>query len=103
VFTRSRLADTELLGDEHPTDTVLDEVAVGGGLISGITAWYMGNIKIVSVEPEAAPTLYRALEAERPFEAGAGGIAADSLAPRRVGELMFPSATLCRPRRAGHG
>jgi threonine dehydratase len=44
------------------------------------------------VEPEAAPTLYRALQAGRPVDAEAGGIAADSLAPRRVGELMFPIA-----------
>ena len=34
----------------------------------------------------------RALEAGRPVDAPAGGIAADSLAPRRVGELMFPIA-----------
>ena len=33
-----------------------------------------------------------ALEAGRPVDAEAGGIAADSLAPRRVGELMFPLA-----------
>jgi threonine dehydratase len=32
------------------------------------------------------------LEAGRPVDAEAGGIAADSLAPRRVGELMFPLA-----------
>ena len=68
-------------------------VAVGGGgLIGGIAAWYQGKIKIVGVEPEAAPTLTKALEAGRPVDAEAGGIAADSLAPRRVGELMFPIA-----------
>jgi threonine dehydratase len=39
-----------------------------------------------------APTLFRALEAGQPVDAEAGGIAADSLAPRRVGELMFPLA-----------
>ncbi len=33
-----------------------------------------------------------ALKAGRPVDAPAGGIAADSLAPRRVGELMFPIA-----------
>lgn len=44
------------------------------------------------MEPEAAPTLTRALEAGRPVDAEAGGIAADSLAPKRVGELMFPIA-----------
>ena len=65
-------------------------VAVGGGgLIAGIAAWYEGRIKIVGVEPEKAPTLTRALEAGRPVDAEAGGIAADSLAPRRVGELAF--------------
>lgn len=52
----------------------------------------LGKIKIIGVEPEAAPTLYKALEAGRPVDTEAGGIAADSLAPRRVGELMFPIA-----------
>ena len=70
-------------------DTLL--VAVGGsGLISGIAAWYHGTINLIGVEPEAAPTLTRALEAGRPVDTEAGGIAADSLAPRRVGELAFP-------------
>lgn len=68
-------------------------VAVGGGgLIGGIAAWYGSRIRLVGVEPEAAPTLTRALEAGRPVDAEAGGIAADSLAPKRVGELMFPIA-----------
>jgi len=68
-------------------------VAVGGGgLIGGIAAWYGERIKIIGVEPEAAPTLTRALEAGRPVDAEAGGIAADSLAPKRVGELTFPIA-----------
>lgn len=68
-------------------------VAVGGGgLIGGIAAWYAGRVKIVAVEPEAAPTLDHALRAGRPVDAPAGGIAADSLAPKRVGELMFPIA-----------
>ena len=68
-------------------------VAVGGGgLLGGIATWYAGRIKIVGVEPEAAPTLTRALEAGHPVDAEAGGIAADSLAPKRVGELMFPLA-----------
>jgi threonine dehydratase len=72
-------------------DTLLVAVG-GGGLIGGIAAWYEGRIKIIGVEPTAAPTLWRALEAGRPVDAEAGGIAADSLAPRRVGELMFPLA-----------
>jgi threonine dehydratase len=68
-------------------------VAVGGGgLIGGIAAWFGGRIRIIGVEPDAAPTLYRALQAGHPVDAEAGGVAADSLAPRRVGELMFPFA-----------
>jgi threonine dehydratase len=61
----------------------------GGGLIGGLAAWYRGRIPIVGVEPEAAPTLTRALEAGRPVDAEAGGIAAESLAPRRIGEQPF--------------
>jgi threonine dehydratase len=72
-------------------DTLLVAVG-GGGLIGGIAAWYRGRIKLVSVEPEAAPTLAEAIAAGHPVDAPAGGVAADSLAPRRVGELMFPLA-----------
>ena len=72
-------------------DTLLVAVG-GGGLIGGIAAWYAGNIKVVGVEPDAAPTLTNALNAGHPVDSEAGGIAADSLAPRRVGELMFPIA-----------
>jgi threonine dehydratase len=64
----------------------------GGGLIGGIAAWYRGRIEVIGVEPEAAPTLTRALAAGHPVDAEAGGIAADSLAPRRVGALVFPIA-----------
>ena len=68
-------------------------VAVGGGgLIGGMAAWSAGRTKIVAVEPEAAPTLHMARAAGRPVEAPAGGIAADSLAPRQIGSLMFPIA-----------
>ncbi len=70
-------------------DTLLVAVG-GGGLIAGIAAWFGGKVKVIGVEPEAAPTLTRALAAGRPVDAEAGGVAADSLAPRRVGERVFP-------------
>jgi threonine dehydratase len=72
-------------------DTLLVAIG-GGGLIGGIAAWCGGRIRVVGVEPDGAPTLTRALEAGRPVDAEAGSIASDSLAPRRVGELMFPIA-----------
>src|SRR6267154_5834419 len=72
-------------------DTLLASVG-GGGLIAGIAAWYAGRIKVVGVEPLASPTLTKALEAGHPVDAEAGGLAADSLAPRRVGARVFPIA-----------
>jgi threonine dehydratase len=70
-------------------DTLLVPVG-GGGLIAGLAAWYAGRIKVVGVEPFAAPTLTRALKAGQPVDAEAGGLAADSLAPRRIGAQVFP-------------
>ncbi|RUV56732.1 threonine/serine dehydratase [Mesorhizobium sp. M5C.F.Ca.IN.020.29.1.1] len=81
----------EIEADLPELDTLLVAVG-GGGLIGGIAAWFAGRIRIVAVEPEGAPTLYRAFEAGQPVDAPAEGIAADSLAPKRVGEMMFPIA-----------
>ena len=72
-------------------DTLLVAVG-GGGLVAGIAAWFGGRVRVVGVEPEASPTLTRALQAGGPVDAPAGGIAADSLAPRRVGTLVYPIA-----------
>jgi threonine dehydratase len=86
------------LGEQAPDiDTVLVSVG-GGGLVAGIAAWYAGRIKVIGVEPFASPTLTRALEAGHPVDAEAGGLAADSLAPRRVGELVFPIVRKYAPR-----
>jgi threonine dehydratase len=81
----------ELAAQAPGLDTVLVAVG-GGGLIGGIAAWYAGTARLVGVEPRGAPTLAEALRAGRPVDAETGSIAADSLAPRRVGELMFPIA-----------
>jgi threonine dehydratase len=72
-------------------DTLLVAVG-GGGLIGGVLSWYQNRLKIIAVEPIEAPTLQRALSAGRPVDSPAGGIAADSLAPRQVGQQMFPIA-----------
>ena len=81
----------ELARQAPDLDTLLVSVG-GGGLIGGIAAWCAGQPRVIGVEPETAPTLTQALAAGKPVDAEAGGIAADSLAPQRVGELMFPIA-----------
>jgi threonine dehydratase len=81
----------EIEADLPELDTLLVAVG-GGGLIGGIAAWFAGRIRIIAVEPEGAPTLHRAFEAGRPVDAPTEGVAADSLAPKRVGEMMFPIA-----------
>jgi threonine dehydratase len=81
----------ELVEQAADLDTLLVAVG-GGGLIAGIVAWYAGAIKIIGVEPFTAPTLTKALAAGRPVDAEADGLAADSLAPQRVGEKVFPIA-----------
>jgi threonine dehydratase len=70
-------------------DTILVAVG-GGGLIGGILAWFERRVRIVGVEPFTAPTLTEALKAGHPVDAPVGGVAVDSLAPRRVGDLVFP-------------
>ncbi|HKF51132.1 MAG TPA: threonine/serine dehydratase [Candidatus Acidoferrales bacterium] len=72
-------------------DAVLVAVG-GGGLIGGVARWYENRVRVIGVEPEAAPTLTHALEAGTPVDSPAGGIAADSLAPKRIGQLALPIA-----------
>jgi threonine dehydratase len=81
----------ELEQQSPAIDSLLIAVG-GGGLIGGVASWYANMVKIVGVEPEAAPTLHNALQAGHPIDSPAGGIAADSLAPKQVGALMFPIA-----------
>jgi threonine dehydratase len=79
----------ELDDQAGPLDTVLVPVG-GGGLIAGIASYFAGTTRVIGVEPDGAPTLARARAAGRPVDAPAGSIAVDALAPRRVGELVFP-------------
>lgn len=81
----------ELAAQRPDLDTVLVAVG-GGGLIGGYACWYGGDVRLVAVEPEQAPTLARALAAGAPVEVGVSGVAADSLGASRIGELGFAAA-----------
>jgi len=81
----------ELEEQDPKLDSLLVAVG-GGGLIGGVAAWYQDRLKLIAVEPMEAPTLNLALNAGRPVDSPAGGVAADSLAPRQVGQQMFPIA-----------
>ena len=79
----------ELCEQAPQIDSLLISVG-GGGLIGGVSAWYAGKIAVIGVEPEGAPTLTNALAAGEPVDAPTGSIAADSLAPKRIGANVFP-------------
>jgi threonine dehydratase len=81
----------ELADQVGELDTVLVPVG-GGGLIGGIAGYFAGAVRVVGVEPAGAPTLATARSSGHPADAPTGSIAADALAPRRVGDLMFPIA-----------
>ncbi len=74
---------------EPDLDTVLVAVG-GGGLISGIAAWFAGSrVKVVGVEPSGSRALQAALEAKGPVEVKVASVAADSLGARNVGPLVY--------------
>jgi threonine dehydratase len=81
----------ELEEQARGLDSVLIAVG-GGGLIGGVAAWYQERVRVISVEPELAPTLERALRAGEVVDVETGGVASDSLGARRAGDLMFPIA-----------
>jgi threonine dehydratase len=61
----------------------------GGGLIAGVAAWFEDRSRVVALEPELAPTLYRAREAGQPVDVDVSGIAADSLGAKRIGAIAW--------------
>ena len=69
-------------------DSVLVSVG-GGGLIGGLAAWFEQRSRVVALEPELAPTLFRAREAGEPVDVQVGGVAADSLGAKRIGALSW--------------
>ena len=72
-------------------DSVLVAVG-GGGLIAGVSAWYEGRARVISVEPESIPAMSRALAEGKPVEVEVSGLAADSLGTKEIGSLAFPIA-----------
>jgi threonine dehydratase len=72
-------------------DTVLVAVG-GGGLISGVAAWFQDRVKVVGVEPEGSCALHAALKANAPVDVSVKSVAADSLGAKRVGDLNFDIA-----------
>ena len=88
-----RSSDREASASNSPAGRDLDTVLVpvgGGGLIAGIAAYFASAVRVIGVEPDGAPTLTRARARGGPVDAPTGSIAADVLAPRRVGDLVFP-------------
>ncbi|MCW5649215.1 MAG: threonine/serine dehydratase [Ramlibacter sp.] len=69
-------------------DSVLVSVG-GGGLIAGVAAWFEQRSRVVALEPEQAPTLFKAREAGEPVDVAVGGIAADSLGAKRIGAIAW--------------
>jgi threonine dehydratase len=71
----------------------------GGGLIAGIAAWFEDRSRVVALEPELAPTLFRAREAGEPVDVAVSGVAADSLGAKRIGALAWDiTQRTCRRR-----
>ncbi len=72
-------------------DTVLVAVG-GGGLLGGLAAWFGQGVRVVAVEPEACPTFAAAVAAGHPVDVEVGGVAADALGARRIGEWGWAAA-----------
>ena len=81
----------EILEDLDGVDTIVVAVG-GGGLMAGVAAASEGRARVVGVEPSTCPTLHAALAAGRPVDVTVGGIAADSLGARRIGDVCWAVA-----------
>jgi threonine dehydratase len=75
-------------------DTVLLAVG-GGGLMAGVATALRGRARVVGVEPDTIPTLHAARAAGRPVDVQVGGVAADSLGARRLGDIAYRAALDC--------
>jgi threonine dehydratase len=64
----------------------------GGGLIAGVAGWFEDRSRVIALEPELAPTLYRARAAGAPVDVAVSGVAADSLGAKRIGAIAWDVA-----------
>jgi threonine dehydratase len=78
----------ELAEQVPDLDTVLVAVG-GGGLVSGVALGIDGAARVVGVEPEACPTLHRAVEEGGPVDVSVGGVAVDALGASRLGSIAW--------------
>ena len=70
-------------------DQVLVSVG-GGGLVSGVAAWFDSRTRVVALESTGTPTLHAARAAGEPVDVAVGGLAADALGARRIGSIAWP-------------
>ena len=83
----------EIERDFDAVDTVLVALG-GGGLASGIAAWFDGtDTSVVVVEPERSQCFASAVAAGEPVDVTVAGVAADSLGARRIGETNWQALT----------
>jgi len=81
----------ELLEDVPNLDTIIVPVG-GGGLISGICVaakTFNPNIRIVGVQPEGSPAVYKSWKAGKIVEVDSVNTAADGLAAKKPLDLTF--------------
>ena len=88
VVTGAGTLAAEVEADAGVPDRALVSVG-GGGLIAGVCAWFERRCRVEALEPELAPTLFRARAAGEPVDVEVGGIAADSLGARRLGGIAW--------------
>lgn len=69
-------------------DTLVVAVG-GGGLAASLLAWHRHHLRVIAVEPQRSCALHAALSQGGPCDVEVGGIAADSLGARRVGDIAY--------------
>ena len=88
----------EILRQQGPEIHAIFVAVGGGGLIAGISSYVQSlwpHIRVIGVEPEESPSMYRAFEAGERVVLDHVGIFADGVAVKQVGEEPFRIAREC--------